>query len=1046
MSEKTFILDKNLLEIETEKQKFPMVERGGAGSGHHGHRGRPGEVGGSLPSGGAGMLGRSDKLFGSRIVSLPAEKYEHHIMKGLPSAERFFEDHPNGGLVYKVKEVIEKTPSIEEGDEPITFYALAHKNVKSPKDADNPYGFSSWRITKIDENGVPFGHWDKEIDDTGSIDYFIEGLADIFDIEFVGAVALETGAIKRFVERGGPGSGHFGHEGRPGEVGGSLPGDQISMFGEIDPGKKKLMEYEGPVIFEQSLRKRLRASKDKFSWNGKGGQFLIGNFGKDKVFLSHMHADITGVGKHEGEGRGTRMLVEVLEESANRGLMKLRINAASEAAQALFNRFERWGILKPTKTFKDIGGVSENTVEWEILVDNPAEVVAEKWVKMENKSFYPDLDEMGSNAYVAQSTIKMDGGDIVAVAKLRRQTIFKRRPYSLEVRYFKRNRSRPMLRSEKLMGEMLAADLERSMKLDMVERGWMRAPAGRDFWLPSWEQLENLRLVTRGGLGSGHHGHRGRPGKVGGSLPSDQADPRVEAESEKLASEHQKWWEDRRADFAKRLLEKYGDGKWDTGAWIGPNGKYLAPLEDHQQTAMELMGWEADLTTHDGMVKSGMATDEVVRAGIVRYNVSEIEAFFDVPSINETTDSQWASMAAVVTRLNQDIAKRFERHAVADVTITIGASLSSVEGGETYAVGREAYEWLGLEDEYDYGVMRGGPGSGHFNHEGRPGEVGGSLPGGSVAAKPIETGRLPSLDDIKFFIRDIDQIEQDGLEDAYENGNGRFEIEDAERKLWALVVAARRGEEEDAGYSIDDIDLEKEVQTVLDVYDHFLDVLSDPANAKAIVAGDRHGQRMIETAKDWLEQIQKEDADEIFARRSYAGMNIIITNNEKRVGAGSSDVSTKSAKVFWSPVTLDHEKSVLEDPERGFNFGISPVYVLVHELHHGFGSGSELDKFSDAVAADYLIKHTDLMGPETEKNMLDTLSGMAWRGSMRAAGEKKDSVLGSRAMFGWLYSRNQRYFDQYFNEVREQETFRSRGWWTETDESKYKRWAKEYGA
>jgi predicted ABC-type ATPase len=34
------------------------------------------------------------------------------------------------------------------------------------------------------------------------------------------------------VERGGPGSGHFGHEGRPGEVGGSEPGDQATVIPE----------------------------------------------------------------------------------------------------------------------------------------------------------------------------------------------------------------------------------------------------------------------------------------------------------------------------------------------------------------------------------------------------------------------------------------------------------------------------------------------------------------------------------------------------------------------------------------------------------------------------------------------------------------------------------------------------------------------------------------------------------------------------------------------------------------------------------------------
>jgi hypothetical protein len=38
------------------------------------------------------------------------------------------------------------------------------------------------------------------------------------------------------VIRGGPGSGHFGHEGRPGEVGGSLPGDFHSAVGALPSG------------------------------------------------------------------------------------------------------------------------------------------------------------------------------------------------------------------------------------------------------------------------------------------------------------------------------------------------------------------------------------------------------------------------------------------------------------------------------------------------------------------------------------------------------------------------------------------------------------------------------------------------------------------------------------------------------------------------------------------------------------------------------------------------------------------------------------------
>jgi len=34
-------------------------------------------------------------------------------------------------------------------------------------------------------------------------------------------------------------------------------------------------------------------------------------------------------------------------------------------------------------------------------------------------------------------------------------------------------------------------------------------------------RISNRTLTMRGGPGSGHHGHKGRPGEVGGSLPSD---------------------------------------------------------------------------------------------------------------------------------------------------------------------------------------------------------------------------------------------------------------------------------------------------------------------------------------------------------------------------------------------------------------------------------------------------------------------------------------------------------------------------------------------
>lgn len=281
------------------------------------------------------------------------------------------------------------------------------------------------------------------------------------------------------------------------------------------------------------------------------------------------------------------------------------------------------------------------------------------------------------------------------------------------------------------LGEMTFKNVWRIDKMDMPnypDRPWKddtpEKKQEREDTI--WDLAE---LVERGGPGSGHHGHEGRPGEVGGSQPGGS----VSAEAERLAEEHQADYEANRLEWEQDLLEKYGEADWDNGAWIGPSGNYLAPYGDHQATAIELMEWEADLTTQEGVKKSHRATDVVVRLGLIRYNLFERAAYFDIPSIDNTTESQWASMAVAVTKINRKMSGsgRYSKHARAEVTITIGSGIGHLGGArsERLAEGREAYDWLGLEEEYDYGVYRGGPGSGHHGHEGRPGEVGGSLPG-----------------------------------------------------------------------------------------------------------------------------------------------------------------------------------------------------------------------------------------------------------------------------------------------------------------------------
>ena len=266
-----------------------------------------------------------------------------------------------------------------------------------------------------------------------------------------------------------------------------------------------------------------------------------------------------------------------------------------------------------------------------------------------------------------------------------------------------------------------------------------------------------LLAILRGGPGSGNFGHEGRPGEVGGSAPGEggensrefsrylEANQRsggeplgptnlAEAVEQSRLPIGTAEWEQRRNEWEKDL-RSMGDAKIETAAWIGPSGAPLGHLADHQETALALLRWDLHAL---GENSRSIATDLAVLGGLVRYNSQDSETYFDIPSLRHTTDGQWATMAAVVT------ARAFQDGAVPDVLINVGGAFSPIESYE----GDDALAKLGL-DRADL-IRRGGPGSGHFGHEGRPGERGGSAPGeggeketeGEQPSVPREVGAL----------------------------------------------------------------------------------------------------------------------------------------------------------------------------------------------------------------------------------------------------------------------------------------------------------------
>lgn len=233
------------------------VVRGGEGSGNFGHAGRPGQRGGSAPgSGGAAtsakesgstysaenmadnstslspaeLEDRFDSIFGpvdqSDFESIVDSAY-------IGPSGRFFaygEDHAEAA-----REVLGLDAGTGEADavRKLTSGAgfVRHTAFQGQHGftlPDKPTSDQRSSIIRLMDYAKATTH--------GPIEFYFDTLSNglIDPIAASDAAALlgldgdfyDIGTyVIRFVERGGPGSGHHGHEGRPGEVGGSKPGD-----------------------------------------------------------------------------------------------------------------------------------------------------------------------------------------------------------------------------------------------------------------------------------------------------------------------------------------------------------------------------------------------------------------------------------------------------------------------------------------------------------------------------------------------------------------------------------------------------------------------------------------------------------------------------------------------------------------------------------------------------------------------------------------------------------------------------------------------------
>ncbi|MCK5548778.1 MAG: hypothetical protein KAI64_07165, partial [Thermoplasmata archaeon] len=223
--EETSVEQKPLTDEESKRLE-QMIERGGKGSGHHDHRGRRGKVGGSLPKYAPDPYDLDEKI----------GEYKY-IVQGIPSAKPYFK-----ALKQQKKRILERESGKFSARRQLSGInkrrkQIAKRIIKAQKRLDETEG-AFWGEGELDQ---------ERIDLRGEI-------KDLRDEDR--GLLVEISIIQSLTQRGGAGSGHHGHEGRPGEVGGSLPSGETWKESRTAFGRSAMRRrYKGAV---KSMSKKLK--------------------------------------------------------------------------------------------------------------------------------------------------------------------------------------------------------------------------------------------------------------------------------------------------------------------------------------------------------------------------------------------------------------------------------------------------------------------------------------------------------------------------------------------------------------------------------------------------------------------------------------------------------------------------------------------------------------------------------------------------------------------------------------------------------------------
>jgi len=578
--------------------------------------------------------------------------------------------------------------------------------------------------------------------------------------------------------RGGPGSGNFEHAGRPGEVGGSAPGEGgginepvTSSFtggyktGDADiVGLKAIMEAKWePMSREDAMTHEVWVAPDGMAFN-------VETHGHEKtaqLVLMEYYGDVL---RPEFEK-------QVFTEETADNLQDLRFRTGEDTSI----------LLGDIEKLAEDGGYRWTPVEdvsgrwWQFGLNTPSDVA-------HGTVTFRTLDEAikngvgASGAFLAQQAIGRSGStgeELFAAHGFMRVSRGGMGSASQQVGFLWDAKVTPTQAQRTFAVATAREALETSnggVVWETVNAGgfpsgvvadqargddWRRFMQGisgdyarlegrsvisRSMW-PAWA----LALVARGGAGSGHFGHEGRPGERGGSAPGEGASAgvrefpdRLNVETFPLLLEKNKVLWDRYNEPGRTVVFRASSP--DTADRIEREGLRRGPGWSGRPSSVYFFTNPEDALRFGVSYKVVQApSKEPGNLAVIEFEISDeldaevfsddigngdfgVETAYrleaDVPSESIRAIHYFSADTPFPLPVGQRVGQVFS----VSYKTTLLPSEESLTGWKEKRQPRHGYVPVILIDPGEK-VERGGHGSGHYGHEGRPGERGGSTPG-----------------------------------------------------------------------------------------------------------------------------------------------------------------------------------------------------------------------------------------------------------------------------------------------------------------------------